>query len=525
MRTSLWGTLRLTALFLCLISHQSFAQSIGINFVGGQHSGGPDGSSLLANDSAGVIPQMNWNNVGAWSDTMNVSNDDPRADGMATNLVDDSGTIVAGFSADWESDNTYASLNPMIDNADEKLMDGYIDISGTDRDLHVNFTGIPYASYDAYIYVGSDGLFDRKAVVTVNDDPNTSTFFIANTGFGNFTGPSDYVQATATNADDAFLSTYVFYQGLVGADASFKVEGVNSNAGIHGIQLVESFDLTLKIDPTSGAAELRNDSLYDIDFDLYEIGSTDGYLDPSGFNSLQDQDYEGNGAPGTGNGWEELGIPSSAFLGEAFLTGSSILTPGTVISLGDIFTVGSPQDNVTMRYHNAETGVTRRGIIEYGTITPGIDCDFDDSGMCDAVDIDLLVEEVVSVKQGNSANLDFDINGDGTVDNDDLNQWLVDAGAENTTVTGGNPYLTGDANLDGNVNGQDFVAWNAAKFTSDNLWSGGDWNADGVTDGQDFVIWNSAKFTSSSGTLLVPEPTFAASGLFLLGLVCSRRRS
>ena len=186
---------------------------------------------------------------------------------------------MAGFEAEWFSDNTYASLNPSIDNPDEKLMDGYIDISGTDREVTVNLNGIPYDTYDAYVYVGSDGLFDRKAVVTANGAPESETFFIANTGFGNFTGPSDYVQATATNADDAFQSTYVFYQSLVGSELEIKVTGVNSNAGIHGVQIVESFDLTLGIDPTTGAAQLRNDSTFAIDFDQYEIRSPGGFLD------------------------------------------------------------------------------------------------------------------------------------------------------------------------------------------------------------------------------------------------------
>ena len=45
-------------------SSTTFAQSIGINFVGGQHTGGPDGASLLPADVAGVIPQANWTTSG-----------------------------------------------------------------------------------------------------------------------------------------------------------------------------------------------------------------------------------------------------------------------------------------------------------------------------------------------------------------------------------------------------------------------------------------------------------------------------
>ena len=67
--------------------------------------------------------------------------------------------------------------------------------------------------------------------------------------------------------------------------------------------------------------------------------------------------------------------------------------------------------------------------------------------------------------------------------------------------TGGNPFLKGDANLDGVVDGQDFILWNTNKFTSNPAWCKGDFNADGVVDGQDFIIWNTNKFTSAGGGL------------------------
>jgi hypothetical protein len=67
----------------------------------------------------------------------------------------------------------------------------------------------------------------------------------------------------------------------------------------------------------------------------------------------------------------------------------------------------------------------------------------------------------------------------------------------NSSVTGGAPFLMGDANLDGVVDGQDFVTWNSAKFTLNTAWCAGNFNGDGVVDGQDFVIWNNHKFSSS----------------------------
>ena len=119
-----------------------------------------------------------------------------------------------------------------------------------------------------------------------------------------------------------------------------------------------------------------------------------------------------------------------------------------------------------------------------------------------------------------SGNLTFDLNGDNLVDEADIAEWLVQAGADpaNAGDTNGNPYLAGDFDLNGFVDGQDFIVWNGSKFTSTGKWSLGDANGDGFTDGQDFVIWNGRKFQSSAdGVSAVPEPSTTL--LWLVALV------
>jgi hypothetical protein len=79
-----------------------------------------------------------------------------------------------------------------------------------------------------------------------------------------------------------------------------------------------------------------------------------------------------------------------------------------------------------------------------------------------------------------------------------------------------NPYLPGDADLDGSADGSDFGIWNSNKFTSAAAWCSGDFSADGVVDGSDFNIWNANKFTASDArTSTVPE-----SGNLLVVLIC-----
>ena len=114
--------------------------------------------------------------------------------------------------------------------------------------------------------------------------------------------------------------------------------------------------------------------------------------------------------------------------------------------------------------------------------------DFDLSGDLGQGDLDLLYSEITAV----SNNSDFDLTGDGSVDVDDLNDWILDR--KKTAL--------GDANLDFFVDGSDFNIWNDNKFTAVDSWSQADFNADGVADASDFNIWFNNRFTASANAWL-----------------------
>ncbi len=146
--------------------------------------------------------------------------------------------------------------------------------------------------------------------------------------------------------------------------------------------------------------------------------------------------------------------------------------------------------------------ITGTGWLQVTTSTPSGDFNFD--GDFDCEDIDGLVAEIVA----GTNDTGFDMTGDTLVNQDDLAAWLSAAGGVN--LASGNPYLPGDANLDGVVDGSDFIPWNTNKFNSIAEWCSGDFNADGVVDGADFITWNAHKFTSSDATTVVPEPGLSA---------------
>ena len=138
--------------------------------------------------------------------------------------------------------------------------------------------------------------------------------------------------------------------------------------------------------------------------------------------------------------------------------------------------------------------------------------DFDSNGDYDCGDIDQLVAAIAA--QTHDAALD--LTSDGLVDEHDLTAWLATAGA--AELPGGTAYLLGDANLDGSVDGEDFDAWHAHRFTSTAAWCRGDFTADGVVDGRDLLVWNAHKFQSARP---IPEP---ATGLLLVMLVLFKQR-
>lgn len=159
-------------------------------------------------------------------------------------------------------------------------------------------------------------------------------------------------------------------------------------------------------------------------------------------------------------------------------------------------TSGGAQDLV-FRY-GLENGLLLYGFVDYVTLA-GVGGDFNGDGTYDCLDVNALTG-VIAAGSNDAA---FDLTGDGSVDGDDLNAWLTEAGA--AELPSGNPFRLGDANLDGFVDVSDFNVWNSNRFSTRPEWCSADFNADGVVDVSDFNLWNGNKFTASS-LAAVPEP-------------------
>ena len=330
-------------------------------------------------------------------------------------------------------------------------------------------------------------------------------------------------------------------------DPAADPDGVNSgvgitefhfeNGGTRPIQVANQLTINNGLDntmipgPTGGTMSSRLDlvlgeapmvdmggvpvdlGLFDIDFDLgfgSNGGSINGFgdLDGDGFNDAIFSSLDG-----------ATQYPEGATVSATFGTTRYDWT----ISYNGNISWGDADNSVVSMIEGPGSGLDVV-LIGLGSETVAVTGDFNGDSVWDCADIDALTGAIAS----GSTDLSFDMNGDGQITLSDItdagNGWLAVGGANNVAQTGGNAFLSGDANLDGVVDGQDFIVWNGSKFTVNSAWCAGDFNADGNVDGQDFIAWNASKFQSSSDSVVgVPEPC-ATLGLLLFGWFALPRR-
>ena len=126
-----------------------------------------------------------------------------------------------------------------------------------------------------------------------------------------------------------------------------------------------------------------------------------------------------------------------------------------------------------------------------GSITVTNQGDYNNSGVLDAPDIDLLSEAV-----GFGGTSRFDLTGDGSVDNADREFWVSKLADTHF----------GDANLDHQVDFADFLTLSAS-FSKNGGWAMGDFDGNRDVDFADFLLL-SANFGQVTGIVAtIPEPS------------------
>lgn len=170
--------------------------------------------------------------------------------------------------------------------------------------------------------------------------------------------------------------------------------------------------LVLTIDPTTGNARIKNDSLTDIDLDVYTITSAAGDLLTT-WNSLQDQN--------SGN-WQEAN-PSANRLSELEPTGVLDFAAGAQFSLDGLWDIAGTQDasDLSLTFRDPTLG-TFTGIVQFGTLAAGVIGDYNDNGVVDAADYTVWRDAL-----GTGATLPNDATP-GIVDATDYTLWKLNFG-------------------------------------------------------------------------------------------------
>jgi hypothetical protein len=175
--------------------------------------------------------------------------------------------------------------------------------------------------------------------------------------------------------------------------------------------------LTLRVDAFTGTTTLLGDVDESVLMNYYQITSPGDSLAETGWNSLADQDYEGNGPPnGSGNGWEEAGGSGSGVLAEAYLLGDSSIAATESINLGSAYNPSVNAQDLGFTYLT-DVGKLFEGNVEYFTSLLG-DTDLD--GDVDNADIGTTAGSFTGSGGTGKLWADGDFDGDGDVDNADL---------------------------------------------------------------------------------------------------------
>ena len=230
MKNSTQLRLLVAAIMLCAcvqFAVPAEADMIGMNFTATRFGGGP--YPILPHESAGFVPQVNWNNSNPVGNGTEADVSGP----IPGKLSDDSG-VDSGASIVWSNANAEVNSDGGNTTPDERLFRGLIEgTSSTSPSAQLAFevSNIPYEHYDVYAYLARFS-FGNTASAKIGSE---EYFFEPTT---NFT-VDGYVRATATTVAGTSLASYALFEDLTGDSFVLNVIKQSGNrAGLAGLQIV-----------------------------------------------------------------------------------------------------------------------------------------------------------------------------------------------------------------------------------------------------------------------------------------------
>ena len=201
--------------------------------------------------------------------------------------------------------------------------------------------------------------------------------------------------------------------GFDGEDLVFQYGGLSTNdplitGHIEYIGTKFENDFVLRVNPTTGQAFLKNDSLTTLKFDGYSLLSSTNALVGAGFTGL-------------GGTWATSQPPTSGALTQTNFSGSTTLAPGAQLPIGDVSVAGFTTDV-------DKAGLSVQYILSENLPLPG---DYNNNHAVDAADYTMWRDHLGQTFQ--LTNEGFSVTA-GTVTTEDYNVWRANFGRSSTTT-------------------------------------------------------------------------------------------
>jgi hypothetical protein len=192
------------------------------------------------------------------------------------------------------------------------------------------------------------------------------------------------IPLSSFNLQDTVDQGVTSYSAQIGFTATADIDAFSAYMDNIRLEQISTPDLlTLEINRSNGVSTLKNLSPNPISWDLFDIKSVGGSLNPSGWNSLDDQDADGAGT------WVEGGGSSATEIAEASLLGSHTLNPGATLSLGALYNPLVHVDDLNFTIRRAAGPLNRtydQNVTYIGTPPAGVAGDYNGNGIVDAAD-------------------------------------------------------------------------------------------------------------------------------------------
>ncbi len=212
------GTLTLAGTTLNLQGAQVL-NTIGVHF--GTNQGAQYVLAPTTSAGVGGFAMANWNNTGP-------------ATGSASSLVNNSG-VTTGAAVSWNSPGGIQSAGLQTSpTGDNQMMGSFLNTNV--NTLTVNFSNIPYASYEVVTYVGAEGQNGRTGNFSVGGTPA----FYYQTDNTPQSVPYQYIQITNTNSSLDPGGNYAITPGQTSSSLAISYTNTNSFGGVMGVEIVNT---------------------------------------------------------------------------------------------------------------------------------------------------------------------------------------------------------------------------------------------------------------------------------------------